>query len=393
MKNSGISRRFLLGRGTLLTWSVLLSLQLGLTVIPGMAQAGTIYHVDASIATSGNGLTKKGIKNLINADISPKIDLLIGLPGDDPAGFRASVDFLVDNELYRDIQIFPLSILPGTDFRSRGAELHLNYQRRPPYTVIETPSFSPEEMLEVFCYAEDRFDLDLQPQPDLELSYRTGTLIPETVPPFFTLSGEHPGDIVSKIVLTRIVTDRRLREIARNLTQPWQLFVLPEMRDWNHVGQLLKLMTEQNPHTPLEIVLIEPESPADIAALEDCLRLARPLYLDNDVPFLGSRSVMFTLVTTDLSPRFGGIMKRQVAWWRWDRIPQPDEIEACSHLSGILFDNRLPQPEWRAWQDEMAPESDNFPLISFADTELQVRWMKATVAGEYYFGENRPGTG
>jgi len=98
------------------------------------------------------------------------IDLIIGLPGDDLQGFMRSVDFVADHGLQDDIQIFPLSILPGTDFRRRSRELGLRFENHPPYTVTASRGFSPEDFLLAYDYAETRLDTVFFPLPDLDVS-------------------------------------------------------------------------------------------------------------------------------------------------------------------------------------------------------------------------------
>ncbi len=68
------------------------------------------------------------------------LDLIYGLPGDDLAGFRESLDFalsLVPNHL----DVFRLSVLPGTVLADRARELGLEREPRPPYGVRSSPSF------------------------------------------------------------------------------------------------------------------------------------------------------------------------------------------------------------------------------------------------------------
>ena len=72
-------------------------------------------------------------------------DLIYGLPGDDFTGFAASIDFALG--LYPNhLDIFPLAILPGTALATRAGSIGLNYHHAPPYTLIESPSFSKENM-------------------------------------------------------------------------------------------------------------------------------------------------------------------------------------------------------------------------------------------------------
>jgi radical SAM superfamily enzyme YgiQ (UPF0313 family) len=59
----------------------------------------------------------QGAKLVKECGIVPAIDLIVGLPGDDLHGFSRSVEFVAENDLQDDVQVFPLSVLPGTDFR------------------------------------------------------------------------------------------------------------------------------------------------------------------------------------------------------------------------------------------------------------------------------------
>jgi radical SAM superfamily enzyme YgiQ (UPF0313 family) len=72
-------------------------------------------------------------------------DLIYGLPGDTIEGFRASLDFaltLVPNHL----DIFPLSVLPGTRLLDTAPEFGLQHLKEIPYTVIASPTFSEADM-------------------------------------------------------------------------------------------------------------------------------------------------------------------------------------------------------------------------------------------------------
>ncbi len=85
-------------------------------------------------------------------------DLIYGLPGDSPEGFYESFDgamVLLPNHL----DIFPLSILPGTDLFDRAGELGLKAMQENPYTIVSSPGFSEEEMAALgdFTAAFDAF--------------------------------------------------------------------------------------------------------------------------------------------------------------------------------------------------------------------------------------------
>jgi hypothetical protein len=72
-------------------------------------------------------------------------DLIYGLPGDTLAGFRDSLDFALG--LYPNhLDIFPLAVLPGTALAARAVSIGLRYLQEPPYTLIDSPGFSAEDM-------------------------------------------------------------------------------------------------------------------------------------------------------------------------------------------------------------------------------------------------------
>jgi len=82
---------------------------------------------------------------LHNAGVPYGFDLIYGLPGDSLQGFRASLDFamsLAPNHL----DLFCLSVLPGTRLSETAAGLNLEYDPCNPYYVIASPTFSREDM-------------------------------------------------------------------------------------------------------------------------------------------------------------------------------------------------------------------------------------------------------
>lgn len=85
------------------------------------------------------------IQLLNQAGVTFGFDLIYGLPGDDYAGFRQSLDFalgLTPNHL----DIFPLAVLPGTELHRDAAELGLRAQTEPPYEILESPSCTTSDL-------------------------------------------------------------------------------------------------------------------------------------------------------------------------------------------------------------------------------------------------------
>jgi len=72
-------------------------------------------------------------------------DLIYGLPGESFKGFKKGIDFAIS--LYpNNLEIFCLSVLPGTDLYDRAEELHLTFEDKAPYHIIKTDCISESEL-------------------------------------------------------------------------------------------------------------------------------------------------------------------------------------------------------------------------------------------------------
>ncbi len=92
---------------------------------------------------------KQFIKNIgiLNQEgVTFGLDLIYGLPGESFASFREGINFAAS--LYpNNLEIFCLSVLPGTDLFDRAQELNLTFETTPPYNIIKTDRFSPEDKI------------------------------------------------------------------------------------------------------------------------------------------------------------------------------------------------------------------------------------------------------
>lgn len=327
-----------------------------------------------------------GARLLKERGITPSIDLIIGLPGDDLTGFMRSVDFVADSGLQEDVQIFPLAVLPGTDFRRRRAELGLVHEPHPPYTVTRTAGFAPEEFLLAYDYAETRLDAVFFPFPDLDLSFRvSGSGGPERSPDLrATLAGD---GYVAKLNLSAARPLAEIEGLARRLTFPYQILVGPGLGDTAYLKRVLTLLTAANPFTPLEVIFFEPAEMPRSADLLSAVRLRRPHFLDGDLRFLfprpGNRAVLFTAVSSRRKAVFQGEMERQVFWWRAPELPELRDLARLAGLDGVLIDSAVGRPQIRAWQDRLGREAAERHHLSFADVALQRRWTLQTAPDEY----------
>ncbi len=108
---------------------------------------------------------ERGIHALRDEGIKVKVDLIIGLPGDTRDSIRRSLHYMRDSDLYDEVQVFNLAVLPGTAFRHEALELGLEYQPRPPYYVLKTPTLDLADLYSLMEEAEELFDTEFDPLP------------------------------------------------------------------------------------------------------------------------------------------------------------------------------------------------------------------------------------
>ncbi|MCR5765663.1 MAG: radical SAM protein [Treponema sp.] len=91
---------------------------------------------------------KKFIRNIgiLNEEgVTFGLDLIFGLPGETFASFRDGIDFAIS--LYpNNLEIFCLSVLPGTDLFDRAEALGLVWEKVPTYHVIKTKDFTADDL-------------------------------------------------------------------------------------------------------------------------------------------------------------------------------------------------------------------------------------------------------
>ena len=95
----------------------------------------------------------KNIGILNQEGVTFGLDLIYGLPGESFASFREGINFAAS--LYpNNLEIFCLSVLPGTDLYDRAQELKLTFEASPPYNIIKTDKFSPQDKIKAQALAK-----------------------------------------------------------------------------------------------------------------------------------------------------------------------------------------------------------------------------------------------
>lgn len=187
---------------------------------------------------------RRGAQYLQEEGIEVRTGVILGLPEDDLAGFRKTLDFVEELHLEDNLEVYLLSLLPGTELRERAEELGILYMEHPPYWVLETPTFPAEDLYEGIAELENRYGIEYQ-RPILPDFSNRG--------PFLTYVDVRQG--IEQKPLIQLA-----REISWNLTLSLSSAQLgkPEKREilfeWAHH------LFELNPYAYYKIVLHD-ESP------------------------------------------------------------------------------------------------------------------------------------
>ena len=227
---------------------------------------------------------ERGVSALMDAGIRVKVDLIIGLPGDTVASVRRGFDYLSESKLFTSTQVFNLAILPGTAFRSEAEQLGLQFQSRPPYYVLETPTLKSNDLYELMADAQEVFDTEWDPFPEPKLHFDESSELVECVR--IDLDGDHPdlppaGQRAQ--ALTLWFTSKDLAEHV------------------NEMQTVLSKVLQDCPHTTIQVVLEPTGDPTLVTnecierVLETCYQ--HPNYLDryyslNPQGLLGSKRVL-----------------------------------------------------------------------------------------------------
>jgi len=115
------------------------------------------------------GLVAEAARMLHDAGIALLVDLIVGLPGDTGDDVARGIDFLLENGLGSEAQVFPLSLLPGTAMRATAAEDGVVFDPAPPYRVLRTATMSEEQICESLFQAEERLGRRLDEVPRAHL--------------------------------------------------------------------------------------------------------------------------------------------------------------------------------------------------------------------------------
>ena len=119
-----------------------------------------------SVGRGGNPISiLNGASLLKESGVTPIIDLILGLPGDNPGNIEQAATELVARGLHEQVQTFCLSVLPGTELKANADALGILFDERPPYSVMQSGSYSLRNLLLAREKVSDILGYDADPPP------------------------------------------------------------------------------------------------------------------------------------------------------------------------------------------------------------------------------------
>jgi len=106
-----------------------------------------------------------GASRLAESGVTPVMDLILGLPGDNPENIESAAEELVSRRIHDQVQTFCLSVLPGTELRANADSLGIQYGPAPPYTVTRSGLYTIRDLLQTRERVSDILGYDADPAP------------------------------------------------------------------------------------------------------------------------------------------------------------------------------------------------------------------------------------
>lgn len=185
----------------------------------------------------------RGARLLQDQGIDIKTGVILGLPHDDLGGFARTLDFVAELNLAESMEIYPLSLLPGTRLREEASELGITFMSRPPYWVQATPTMSAEDFKIAVTLAEEKLDIDF---------------FPPVVPRF---ANSHPRFI--RFLDLRSHAEARLNRLFRHpeRTANSLTLLISSRLDHRLLRRLGKWLKQASPFTLVQLVLEDDSLP------------------------------------------------------------------------------------------------------------------------------------
>ena len=179
----------------------------------------------------------RGAELLHQQDIDVKTGVILGLPLDTPEDFLRTLDFVMGLNLEESMEIYPLSLLPGTRLRDEAEKLGIAYMSHPPYWVSSTRCMGEQDIKNTIEMIEHKLDIEF---------------FPPVIPRFVNV---HP--IYLHCLDLREKTDSRLDALYRNPEQVGHSLtvLVDEKIDIKRIKELGGWLRQVSPSTLVQLVL------------------------------------------------------------------------------------------------------------------------------------------
>jgi uncharacterized Fe-S cluster-containing radical SAM superfamily protein len=102
-----------------------------------------------------------GVHCLQDQGIETMVDIIAGLPGDTLSDICKSIDWVIEEEAYDYLMLYPLSLIPSTELREMGGSLGLAAMPEPPYLLTRGPQLTAQEICQAFHHYEGSMGEDI----------------------------------------------------------------------------------------------------------------------------------------------------------------------------------------------------------------------------------------
>lgn len=204
---------------------------------------------------------ERGVRLLIDNGIHVIIGSIHGLPHDNIGSIKKTVDYVGKNFVEADNHFYPLCVLPSTDIRKNAKKWKIDYQKNPPYLILDNSFLSHEQLHEAFEYSKKAITDVLESLPlfifysgtsNLNLSKMDFSEI-QKLPVISRLYFEET-DVTRKLI-NLLASDK----IKLNLANSLVIYFKTENSHNNNfitdINKLLVKLYRQNPYLILNLIL------------------------------------------------------------------------------------------------------------------------------------------
>lgn len=105
----------------------------------------------------------KGVQLLQRSGVEVMVDLIAGLPKDNLEDILRTIEWVMENEAYDYLMLYPLSLIHSTELHRMAGELGLKAMPYPPYFITKTQNLNAEEIHCAFIEYEKYMAEEISP--------------------------------------------------------------------------------------------------------------------------------------------------------------------------------------------------------------------------------------